>query len=232
MARDKGGNIYIANGNLTKYAPDATKVVYTVTVPGGAIRSIYIDLYNQVYLTGSTTGGLPVLYAPQPVFGGESDAFLTILSPTGKRIVYSTYVGGKGKDYAGGVYADGLGNAYISGADLSYAWDGRHDPCDSGDANCREMYYVATFGPFRNSRVPGKLKFGARQVGTTTAKKLLFKNLGNVPLNVSGVQASGSEYAQINTCNVPLKPDKTCAITVSFTPFSSGEHDGYVVCCE
>jgi hypothetical protein len=229
MTRDKGGNIYIANGTVTKYAPDATKVVFTVTLPGVGGSSIYVDAYDQIYLTGATSGGLPVLYAPQPVFGGEFDAFLTVLNPTGKRIVYSTYVGGKGNDYGGGVYADELGNAYISGADLSYAWDGRHDPCDGGDANCREMYYVATFGPFRNSSVPDKLKFGARQLGTTTAKKLLFKNLGNVPLNVSSVQVSGPEYAQINTCNVLIKPDKTCAITVSFTPLSSGEHDGSLV---
>ena len=91
------------------------------------------------------------------------------------------------------------------------------------------MFYVASFGSFRNSSIPAKLMFGVRQVGTTTAKKLLFKNLGNVPLTVSNVQVSGPEYAQINTCKVPIKPDKTCAITVSFTPFSSGEHDGSVV---
>jgi hypothetical protein len=230
ITRDKGGNIYIANGNqVTKYNPDATKVVYTATIPNGYISSIYVDVYSQLYITGETGGGLPVLYAPQPLFGGESDAFLTVLSPTGKRIVYSSYLGGWGTDYAAGVSADELGNAYVAGTDLSYEWDGRPGCDPSGGANCSEMFFVAAFGPFRNSSVPNKLKFGTRQVGTTTAKKILFKNLGNVPLNVSSVQVSGSEYAQINTCNVPIKPDKTCAVKVSFTPFTSGEHDGSLV---
>jgi hypothetical protein len=214
---------------VTKYNPDVNKVVYAVTLPGALIGSIYVDAYSQVYLSGGTNGGLPVLYAPQPILGGDYDAFLTVLNPTGKRIVYSSYLGGKGTDYAAGVSADQLGNAYIAGTDLSYEWDGRPGCDPGGGANCSEMFYVATFGPFRNSSVANKLKFGARQVGTTTAKKILFKNLGNVPLNVSSVQVSGSEYAQINTCNVPIKPDKTCAITVSFTPFSSGEHDGSVI---
>ena len=230
MTRDKGGNIYVANGNqVTKYAPDATKVVYSATIPNAYISSIYVDAYGEVYITGQTGGGLPVLYAPQPLFGGESDAFLTVLSPTGKRTVYSSYAGGKGTDYAAGVQADAFGNAQIMGIDLSYEWDGRPDPCDSGYTNCSEMFFTATFGPFRNSSVPEKLKFGVRQVGTTTAKKILFKNLGNVPLNVTDIQVSGSEYGQTNVCNAAIKPDKTCAITVYFTPLSSGEHDGTLV---
>ncbi len=230
MTRDKGGNIYVASASqVTKYAPDATKVVYNATIPNAYISSIYVDAYRQLYITGQTGGGLPVLYAPQPLFGGESDAFLTVLSPTGKRIVYSSYAGGKGSDNAAGVSADALGNAHIAGTDLSYEWDGRPDPCNSGYANCSEMFYVAEFGPFRNSSVPEKLKFGVRQVGTTTAKKVLFKNLGNVSLNVTDIQVSGSEYGQTNVCNAAIKPDKTCAITVYFTPLSSGEHDGTLV---
>jgi len=230
ITRDKGGNIYIATGNqVTKYNPDVTKVVYSVTLPFAGITSIYVDSYSQLYITGNTNGGLTVLYAPQPTYSGQTDAFLTVLSPTGKRMVYSSYVGGTGPDYSNGVSADAAGNAHIAGTDESYEWDGRPWCDPSEGANCSEMFYVATFGPFRNSSVPDKIKFGLRQVGTTTTKKVLFKNLGNVPLHVTGVQISGSEYGQTNNCTAPIKPDKTCAITVSFTPFSSGEHDGAVV---
>jgi hypothetical protein len=138
-------------------------------------------------------------------------------------------LGGKGNETATGISVDKDGNAYIAGTDLSYAWDGRPDPCDSGDANCSEMYYVAAFGPFHNSSLPTKVAFGRRQVGTTIAKKVLFKNTGNVPVSVSEIQISGGEYAQTNTCTVSVKPDKTCAITLFFTPLSQGEHDGTMV---
>jgi hypothetical protein len=230
MTRDKGGNLYVASGNhVTKYAPDASKVVYSTSIANTNINSIAVDAFGQLYITGTTEGGLSVVNAPQPQLGGATDGFIAVLSPKGNRIEYSSYLGGKGNETATGISVDKDGNAYIAGTDLSYAWDGRPDPCDSGDANCSEMYYVAAFGPFHNSSLPTKVAFGRRQVGTTIAKKVLFKNTGNVPVSVSEIQISGGEYAQTNTCTVSVKPDKTCAITLFFTPLSQGEHDGTMV---
>ena len=99
----------------------------------------------------------------------------------------------------------------------------------SAGANCSPFVFVSQFGPFRNSSLPAKLAFGSRKVGTTTKKKVLFKNLGDTPLSVTGVQISGAAYAQTNTCKAPVNPDKTCAITVAFTPLSSAEHDGTLI---
>jgi Abnormal spindle-like microcephaly-assoc'd, ASPM-SPD-2-Hydin len=226
MIRDRVGNVYIANGNLiTKYAAPAEKkpikLLYTKTIPNASITAMVADQYLNVYVTGTTSGGIPVLYAPQPQPGGGVDSFLTVLSPQGDRIVYSTYLGGSGDDVATGV-----GGGRVMGTEKSYDWDGRHNCPGDTYANCSEFVFVSQFGPFRNSSLPAKQAFGSHKVGVTTTRKVLFKNLGDAPLNITGIQVSGAAYAQRNTCTAPVNPDKTCAITISFTPLSSGEQDG------
>jgi hypothetical protein len=229
FVRDKGGNLYLAGGQeIKKYNPNATKIVYSASLPNTNIRAIAVDAYGQLYITGTTDGGLSVVNASQPQLGGATDAFITVLSPKGDRIVYSSYLGGAGDERAEGISVDQNGNAFIAGTDLSYTWDGRQDPCDGSFADCSEMYYSAVFGPLRNSSVPTGLAFGRRMVGATTSKKILFKNTGNVPINVTQIHLTGSAYAQSNTCEGAIKPDKTCSITISFTPLSPGEHDGTV----
>ncbi len=229
MTRDKAGNIYFASGNqITKYAPASPKkplkLLYTKSIPNAYIASLYVDQYLDLYVTGTTSGGIPVLYAPQPQPGGGVDSFLTVLSPQGDRIVYSTYLGGSGDDVATGV-----GGGRVMGTETSYDWDGRHNCPGDTYANCSEFVFVSQFGPFRNSGLPAKLAFGSRKLGVTTSRKLLFKSLGDTPLHVTGVQISGAAYAQKNTCSAPVNPDKKCAITISFTPLSSGEQDGTLV---
>jgi hypothetical protein len=53
--------------------------------------------------------------AVQPTNGGSGDAFIVMLSPTGSALLYSTYLGGSGNDYAFGVALDSQGNAHICG---------------------------------------------------------------------------------------------------------------------
>lgn len=230
MIRDRVGNIYIANGNLiTKYGPvsknNPIKLLYTKSIPNAYITAMSADQYLDVYVTGSTNGGIPVVFAPQPQPGGGSDAFLTVLSPRGDRIVYSTYIGGSDDDFAVGVRPGS-----VMGTEKSYDWDGRYSCPGEGDPNCSEFVFVSQFGPFRNSSLlPAKAAFNSRKIGTTTTRKVVFKSLGDTPLNVTGVQISGAAYAQRNTCTAPVNPDKTCAITISFTPLSSGEHDGTLI---
>src|SRR4029453_2247893 len=52
----------------------------------------------------------PVQTAP-----GNTDAFVTKLSPAGNSLVYSTYLGGSGFDSGHGIAVDGSGSAYITG---------------------------------------------------------------------------------------------------------------------
>ena len=68
-------------------------------------------------MTGVTTSvDFPVASAVQSTYaGGNSDAFVLKLDPTGTQIVYSTYIGGSGPDEGHSIAVDGGGNAYITG---------------------------------------------------------------------------------------------------------------------
>jgi hypothetical protein len=76
-----------------------------------------VDADGNAYVTGfifsnnfPTTAG-----AFQPIFGGDTDAFVTKLDPTGSTLVYSSYLGGNGVDGGSGIALDANGNAYVVG---------------------------------------------------------------------------------------------------------------------
>jgi hypothetical protein len=81
-----------------------------------SVAAIAIDSHGGVYLTGGTGSALPVTAgAPQPVYGGNEDAFVAKLARTGASLVYCTYLGGSQWDSGYGIAVDSAGNAYIAG---------------------------------------------------------------------------------------------------------------------
>src|SRR5207245_1770584 len=88
----------------------------------GGGGGIAVDSFGDAYITGSTgspsfpttPGALQTAFA-----GGSSDAFVSKLNPTGTALVFSTYLGGSGDDYAppygGGIGLDASGNVYVTG---------------------------------------------------------------------------------------------------------------------
>jgi Beta-propeller repeat len=69
-----------------------------------------------VYIGGQTfSDDFPVSQPAQWYKKGDSDVFVTKLSPTGNRIVYSTYLGGSNGENGGGIAIDGLQSAYVAG---------------------------------------------------------------------------------------------------------------------
>src|SRR5437867_427113 len=83
---------------------------------------VAVDAVGNAYVTGfagssdfPTTAG-----AFQTAFGGgEADAFVTKLNPTGSALVYTTYLGGDGFDQGHGIAVDATGNAYVTGLTFS-----------------------------------------------------------------------------------------------------------------
>ena len=81
-------------------------------------KAIAIDTAGNAYVTGQTAStNFPVANAFQPASGGNTDAFLTKLNPTGSALVYSTYLGGSGSNPDAGVAVavNVVGNAYVVG---------------------------------------------------------------------------------------------------------------------
>jgi len=86
--------------------------------------SIAIDSAGDAYVAGMTDSiDFPVTAtAFQKAPGGGTDGFVTKLNPTGKALLFSTYLGGSDSDQLGlgeGIALDSIGDAYIAGITLS-----------------------------------------------------------------------------------------------------------------
>ncbi len=69
-----------------------------------------------VYVAGqSWSDDFPLRQALQYNKNGDADIFVAKLSPTGNRLVYSTYLGGKNGESAGSVTVDASQSAYVAG---------------------------------------------------------------------------------------------------------------------
>ena len=83
---------------------------------------IAVDTSGNAYVTGSTSStNFPTTPgAYQTSFGGgNEDAFVTKLNPTGTALVYSTYLGGSNFDIGNGIAVDTSGDAYVMGSTTS-----------------------------------------------------------------------------------------------------------------
>ncbi len=102
-----------------KLSPAGNSLVYSTTLSGESdveASGIALDANKAAYITGYTdSSDFPVKNALQKKYNGGSDAFVTMIAPTGKSLVYSTFLGGKNSDFGSGIVVDGGGAAYIVG---------------------------------------------------------------------------------------------------------------------
>jgi len=87
------------------------------TYPGDDAYGIAVDAAGNAYVTGETQDAVfpTTAGAVQTTYGGDWDAFVTKLNPSGSGLVYSTYLGGPGLEFGSGIALDSLGDAYIAG---------------------------------------------------------------------------------------------------------------------
>ncbi len=78
---------------------------------------IAIGPYDSVYVCGSTMAlDFPISNTTfTEAHKGGHDIFLTRLNATGREVLYSTFIGGSGRDSCSGLAIDEVGNIYLSG---------------------------------------------------------------------------------------------------------------------
>ncbi len=108
---------------MTKLNSTGSAIIYSTYLGGNRSdfgQRIAVDVAGSAYVTGVTLSNtFPTANALQPVFGGMRDGFITKLNPAGTAFVYSTYIGGIGRDFGIGIAADSAGNAYVVGSTSS-----------------------------------------------------------------------------------------------------------------
>jgi hypothetical protein len=73
---------------------------------------------------------------------------------------------------------------------------------------------------------PTSIRFGHQPVGTASAaQKLTLTNTGSGLLEISGIAIHG-DFAETNTCGSTVPAGGTCAISITFTPTTTGVRTG------
>ena len=141
-----GGNY---DAFVSKFDPSGQKLIYSTYLGGSDFDhavGVRIDREGAAYLAGITqSADFPVKNAFQPALGGTSNGFVAKLSPSGSSLVFSTYLGGSGKDQINALALGRDGNVYVTGYTnsanfpatpnvLSTQCDGGKNPACAGDA--------------------------------------------------------------------------------------------------
>lgn len=129
-----GGNAVFPGGDgfVTKLNPAGAALVYSTYLGGSAddwASAIAVDSGGNAWVAGATLSpNFPVSQdATQPAYGGTDpeinfatgDAFLAQVNPGGTALVFSTFLGGAGDDFAMGLVVDRAGAAYLAGSSRS-----------------------------------------------------------------------------------------------------------------
>ncbi len=106
---------YVAKLNST-----GTALVYATYLGGNAYDDsigIAVDGNGNAFVSGETgSANFPTTPgAFQTALGGQDNAYVAKLNPTGTALVYATYLGGKSVDGGFGIAVDGIGNAFVTG---------------------------------------------------------------------------------------------------------------------
>jgi hypothetical protein len=115
-------NGYSIDVFVTKLSPIDGCPVYSTYLGGSDSdysRGIGVDSNGSAYVAGDTySTDFPTKNPFQGKRKGNCDAFVTKLSPSGKTLFYSTYLGGSDWDKGRGIAVDSNGSAYVTG----FAW--------------------------------------------------------------------------------------------------------------
>jgi hypothetical protein len=115
------------NAFITKFSPAGSSLVYSTYMGGSQSESgnaIAVDADDNAYVVGDTTSTdfptkNPFQSSNRSQAASTESAFALKLNAAGAALVYSTYLGGTGRETAQGVAVDGSQNAYLTGLTTS-----------------------------------------------------------------------------------------------------------------
>jgi hypothetical protein len=152
---NSGGDAFVAQINP---AAGSSALAYSTFLGGSDLeeaRSVVVDASSRVIVSGYTSSlNFPVTGdALQAQYGGNTDAFVSILNPANSttrlgQLVYSTYFGGSNSDVPFDLKMDASGNLYLAGFTTS--------PGLPASANALQAAYDRTMDAFALKFNPSK----------------------------------------------------------------------------
>ena len=135
---------------ITKFDFTGSRLIYSSLLVGSILdlgeMDLALDSAGNAYVTGVTEShAFPTTPgAFQTDLHGDFDAFVTKLNANGTALVYSTFLGGTGRDGGHGIAVDSSGNAYITGDTSSEDFPttpGAFQPnCKRFDVTCENAF--------------------------------------------------------------------------------------------
>jgi hypothetical protein len=189
---------------ISKLNPQGTALIYSTYLGGTGDDEgarIAVDSSGQAYVAGFTDSlDFPTVGALQGSIGGGTcgttaypdpcyDAFVAKISASGSSLVYSTYLGGTGDDFASSIAADSSGNAYVGG--LTSATD-----------------FPITYGALQTTYGGGPFDGFVAKINPTGSSLVYSTYIGGAQedhVNGIAVDSSGEVYltGQSNSSNFP-----------------------------
>ncbi len=207
--------------------PSLTYFTYLGGSLADSAAGVAFDSSGDAYATGSTNStNFPTTTTVfQPGYGGgNADAFVTELNPTGTALVYSSYLGGSNTDSGSGIAVDTSGSAYIAGQTCSVDFPLANPLQSTPGGNCDAFISKVSIlvGIALN---PAGLFFPTQNVGTKSAPLMVTLTNGNAALSITSIAITGTnatDFAQTNTCGTSVPAGEQCTISVTFTPTAAG----------
>ena len=203
------------NAFIAKINPAGGALVYSTYLGGSGsdkAAGVALDGANDAFIVGTTNSAdYPTTAgAPQTVFGGATDAFVSEINAAGTALVASTYLGGSGADNGKGVAVDPTGNAYIVGSTISSNF-----PVTSG------ALQGSIGGGGKFDGFLAKLDRSGRSVDYAT----YIGGSGTDEVNAVAVDAAGEAFIAGDTNSINIFPAASSAVQPNF---AGGSSDGFV----
>lgn len=222
-----------ANGFVTKLLPNGSAIVYS-TYLGGAdgpsfLAAIAVDASGNAYVAGQGGSDFPIVNSFE-AYGGGADAVVARLTPDGSGLLFSTFVGGSGRDLASGIAIDTSGRIVIGGQTSSPDF-----PVTPGAFQSYSMglpdAFVTRIVPSPSATpifsAPKSISIGQAYVGQWSApQSIQITNPGTQALRISSF-ATSSDLKITNNCTT-LAPGGSCSLSTSLLASALGSQSGTI----
>lgn len=232
---------------VSKLDPTLSTLIYSTYLGGTELAygngvsatGIAVDGQGNTYISGNTNESVFPLVdplvgqPPQSLYGASNAAFLSVLNSTGSALTFSTFFSGSVGTTGGAVAVDGSGNPYLTGTtsdpDLPTT-AGAFQPTIPPPAYPIPHAFVTKISV--NTPNAGaclstsSIGFPTTEPGkSSTPFPLTVTNCGTLPLKISSVSVSNTDFILAKNGCKNIAPGSTCTMTVRYTPLIADGSD-------